>query len=114
MNKRSNINVGTQDGKDKRHLVYGEYEKYDKWKSDHQRKDKDDIILELICKMKLLLSKRSSLFDAVYLDEIQDFTYSSIFLICNLAGKSELRWVCAGDTAQMISPGCSFKVRCFF
>jgi hypothetical protein len=41
--------------------------------------------------------------------EIQDFTYASIFLICSIAGRRDLHWVCAGDTAQMISPGCSFK-----
>jgi hypothetical protein len=43
-----------------------------------------------------------------YLDEIQDLSYASIYLICGLAGKESLRWVCAGDPAQMISPGCSF------
>jgi len=49
------------------------------------------------------------LFLSAYLDEIQDFTYASIYLICSLAGKSASQWVAAGDTAQMISPGCSFK-----
>ena len=48
------------------------------------------------------------LFNAAYLDEIQDFSYASIYLICNIAGCSSLRWIFAGDTAQMISPGCSF------
>ena len=48
------------------------------------------------------------MFNAVYLDEIQDFSYASIYLICNIAGTQSLRWVFAGDTAQMISPGCSF------
>jgi tetratricopeptide (TPR) repeat protein len=43
-----------------------------------------------------------------YLDEIQDLSYAAIYLICGLAGKDSLRWVCAGDPAQMISPGCSF------
>ena len=49
------------------------------------------------------------LFLSAYLDEIQDFTYASIYLICSLAGKTTAHWVAAGDTAQMISPGCSFK-----
>jgi superfamily I DNA/RNA helicase len=43
-----------------------------------------------------------------YLDEVQDLSYAAIYLICGLAGKDSLRWVCAGDPAQMISPGCSF------
>jgi superfamily I DNA/RNA helicase len=94
----------------KRHMVYGQYEKYHKWKTVNARLDRDDVILELIRNISQLLSKKQSLFDAVYLDEIQDFTYASIFLIFSIAGKSKLHWVCAGDTAQMISPGCSFKV----
>jgi superfamily I DNA/RNA helicase len=49
-----------------------------------------------------------SYFDVAYLDEVQDFSYATIFLICNIAGKDAAYWVCAGDTAQMISPGCSF------
>lgn len=44
-----------------------------------------------------------------YLDEVQDFSYAAIFLICGIAGKTERQWVAAGDTAQMISPGCSFE-----
>ena len=51
----------------------------------------------------------SYLFFTVYLDEVQDFTYASIFLICKIGGRESLSWTCAGDTAQMISPGCSFK-----
>ena len=29
-------------------------------------------------------------------------------MILSIAGKDHARWICAGDTAQMISPGCSF------
>ena len=49
------------------------------------------------------------IFTTIITQEIQDFTYASIYLICSIAGRPELRWICAGDTAQMISPGCSFK-----
>ena len=35
---------------------------------------------------------------------LQDFSYASIYLICSIAGKGNLNWVCAGDTAQIISP----------
>ena len=37
------------------------------------------------------------------------FSYAAIYFISSIAGKDTLNWVCAGDTAQMISPGCSFK-----
>lgn len=43
-----------------------------------------------------------------YLDEVQDLPHSAIYLICNIAGKDSAHFVCAGDPAQMISPGCSF------
>ena len=56
--------------------------------------------------LKILLVGTSSF--SVYLDEIQDFSYASIYLICNFAGHSNLHWIFAGDTAQMISPGCAF------
>lgn len=39
---------------------------------------------------------------------LQDFSYSSIYLVCSLAGRINRHWVAAGDIAQMISPGCSF------
>ena len=58
--------------------------------------------------MKLFFTDHSSFYSTAYLDEIQDLSYAAIFLICKIAGKDSLRWVCAGDTAQMVSPGCSF------
>ena len=67
------------------------------------RFDINDIILKLIAK------DLPQLFDACYLDEVQDFSYAAIYFISSIAGKDTLNWVCAGDTAQMISPGCSFK-----
>ena len=46
-----------------------------------------------------------------YLDEVQDLSYASIYLMCSLGGRKALspHWVCAGDPAQMISSGCSFS-----
>ena len=43
-------------------------QKYLKWKKDGGRYDKDDVILELICRKKKILSKKNPFFDAVYLD----------------------------------------------
>jgi superfamily I DNA/RNA helicase len=42
------------------------------------------------------------------LDEVQDLSHAAIYLVCHLAGRESQNWVCAGDPAQMISPGCSF------
>jgi tetratricopeptide (TPR) repeat protein len=44
----------------------------------------------------------------VYLDEVQDFSYAKLYLICSVAGRLKRQWIAAGDTAQMISSGCSF------
>ena len=66
--KRSNIDASSQDGMIKRHLVYDEFVKYNKWKLEKSYLDKDDVVLQLIRNMNMLLSKRNPLFDAVYLD----------------------------------------------
>ena len=79
------------------------YSKCSKWKKAGNRFDINDVILKLIAK------DLPQLFDACYLDEVQDFSYAAIYFISSIAGKDTLNWVCAGDTAQMISPGCSFK-----
>lgn len=41
--------------------------------------------------------------------KVQDFSYAAIYLIFSIAGNLQAHWVAAGDTAQMISPGCSFR-----
>jgi ATP-dependent exoDNAse (exonuclease V) beta subunit (contains helicase and exonuclease domains) len=41
--------------------------------------------------------------------QVQDFSYSMMYLICSVGGKLSQNWIFAGDTAQMVSPGCSFK-----
>jgi superfamily I DNA/RNA helicase len=104
--KRSNIPINTEEGRDKRKLVYQDYSRYARWKIENNKYDLGDIVLEL-CKL-LDLRLINDIFQSAYLDEVQDFSYASIFLICSIAGKSEAQWVAAGDTAQMISPGCSF------
>lgn len=42
------------------------------------------------------------------MDEVQDFSYASLFLICSVAGRAEGKWVAVGDSAQMIGDGTSF------
>ena len=104
---RSNVSNHDNEGQRKREKIYIEYENYKKWKLKENVFDLHDIILRLI--NENLDQSHGQLYDAVYLDEVQDFSYATIYLISSLAGKDSLHWVFAGDTAQMISPGCSFK-----
>jgi len=117
---RSYIQKDTVTGGRKRHDIYSVYEGYKNWKQEHNRFDLNDIVLKLINALKDIRLQNNDdrdnthkrgwiqLFNAMYLDEVQDFSYASIYLICNIAGCQTLHWVFAGDTAQMISPGCSF------
>ena len=115
---RSYVENKSDAGRQKRHDIYTEYERYRNWKRSNDQLDINDVVLELIIKLQVARQKGYNgeqaggwiqMFHAVYLDEIQDFSYASIYLICSIAGWSTLHWVFAGDTAQMISPGCSFK-----
>ena len=85
-------------------LLLDEYEGYRRWKNKNNRFDLSDVVLDLI-----RLKSDQELFEMCFLDEIQDFSYAAIYLICSIAGKDRLHWICAGDTAQMISPGCAFS-----
>jgi len=102
--KRSNITNKTDSGKAKRASVYDEFEKYRTWKIQRKAGDINDIVLMLLKDPNLM-----QIFDSAYIDEVQDFSYASLLLICTIGGVKNLKWIFAGDTAQMISPGCSFK-----
>ena len=47
-NKRSNVMVETKEGIQKWHLIYNEWEQYQKWKKEKNSYDENDVILELI------------------------------------------------------------------
>ena len=104
--KRSNVTHKGSTGTATRRQIYDHYESYLCWKVNNKRFDVNDIILEIL---RRIGKERGELFSGIYLDEVQDFSYATIYLICSLGGSLEARWVFAGDTAQMISPGCSFK-----
>eukprot|EP00978_Attheya_sp_CCMP212_P018746 scaffold51799_cov56-Attheya_sp.AAC.2 len=106
---RSNVATKNVEGSTStRRRIYDQYMIYDQWKRDCDRFDIHDMVLEILKKL-IEIDTRKQIFSAVYLDEIQDFSYATIYLICSIGGTSKLNWVFAGDTAQMISPGCSFK-----
>eukprot|EP00977_Amphora_coffeiformis_P003494 scaffold655_cov162-Amphora_coffeaeformis.AAC.15 len=100
---RSNVGRGTDSDERLRDKIYDEYEQYRAWKGETIRYDVGDIVLRLLQE-----DWKEEYFGSLYLDEVQDFSYAGTFLLFQLAGKSRIRWVCAGDPAQMISPGCSF------
>lgn len=82
--KRSNIATKTEDGRRKRQLVYKDYILYERWKKERDTYDIADIVLQL-----LKLQITDELFLSAYLDEVQDFSYATILLICSLAGKQQ-------------------------
>lgn len=93
---RSNIKNDTEEGRNQRKLVYDEYEKYHKWKRDNDAAyDTNDIVLRLVRESSE--QRETEIFQAAYLDEVQDFSYASIFLICSIAGKAKARWTAAGE-----------------
>lgn len=71
-------------------------------KRDNNQCDIHDIVLKILFELKHAKneSRETQIFSAVYLDEIQDFSYAMIYLVCSIGGTN--------NTAQMISPGCSF------
>jgi len=94
--QRSNIPKDTADGQRTRALVYNEYEKYRLWKLENGNAyDTNDIVLRLI--REACGKEAKEIFQSAYLDEVQDFSYASIYLICSIAGKSEARWTAAGE-----------------
>ena len=82
--KRSNIVTKTEDGRKKRQLVYKEYILYERWKKENKFYDIADIVLQLT-----RLQIQDELFLSAYLDEVQDFSYATILLICSLAGRKQ-------------------------
>jgi len=102
---RSNISKDQQ-GLAMRSTVYDEYERYSSWKTKGEMIDIHDQVLHILADKAI---QKISLFDAAYFDEIQDFSYASIYLLCKLSGRINSSWIFAGDTAQMIAVGCSFK-----
>ena len=105
LSKRSNVENQSQTGRETRDRKYNEYECYAAWKRATNKYDVNDLVLRLL---KWQQENQQEIFSACYLDEVQDLPYEAIYLLCSIGGRSALNWICAGDPAQMISPGCSF------
>jgi len=111
--KRSNVDNKTDQGCQLRERVYDEYQLFAKWKRGQGGLlDINDVVLRLLeigmdqlfqsgksssfskymCyRCVFCLSHRTVHFATVYLDEVQDFTYASIFLICFVSTRSLAR-----------------------
>lgn len=124
--KRSNITNKTEHGKAMRLDVFKEFEKYQEWKVQQNLRDINDVILLLLKDPNLgqifdsgmshtaITLFASDFFNSLiletcrfleaYIDEVQDFSYAALLLICKVGGTKNLNWIFAGDTAQMVSP----------
>jgi hypothetical protein len=87
-------------GKDSttRRLIYDQYMLYEEWKRENNHFDINDLVLEIIQNID---GEDQQYFAGVYLDEIQDFSYAMIYLICsiggiNTRGDNTHDWVFAG------------------
>lgn len=94
--------------------IYKCYTEYRKWKynsaDDSQpRRDHADIIYDK------LLDGPAYKYDVLLIDEVQDFTpLELVFLLGHIANpKIGHALAVAGDTAQTITPGCSFRFERF-
>lgn len=105
MHSRSNVSRKDLEGSSSRRLIYQQYRLYNDWKSQNGRFDINDLVLEILKNLVKIDCRERQIFSAVYLDEVQDFSYAMIYLVCSIGGTSDLNWIFAGDTAQMISPG---------
>ena len=109
--KRSNVTNKTERGRSTRNVVYNEFEKYQTWKNLEGKSDINDVVLRILEDSNL-----TQIFDSAYVDEVQDFSYASLLLMCTIGGGQALKWIFAGDTAQMVSScvNICIRIRFFF
>ena len=84
---KSNISNKDCAGSATRRGVYDHFILYQKWKKESKRFDINDMVLGIL---KILGDGQHEIFSGVYLDEIQDFSYAMIYLICSIGGASTL------------------------
>lgn len=95
-----------------RQEVYRLYERYEAFKKGKYY-DEMDVVHHLAHRIpsrkKLMsFSRRPIPVDAIYVDEVQDFTQSELFLLAKLCNHSDSLML-AGDTAQSITAGVWFR-----
>jgi superfamily I DNA/RNA helicase len=85
--------------------IYHIFEEYEVYKAYHRYYDRMDVVNHILQEMMFGRYRDESL-DHIFIDEVQDLTPATIFLITKLASKNIFY---CGDTAQAISKGVTFR-----
>ncbi len=102
---------------DQREIVYSLYLSYEKVKKERNFYDSMDVVYNLAGRisqyqdrLKCASNDSQSLlpFDSLFVDEVQDFTMSELYLLTKLSGDAN-NLMLAGDTAQSIAEGVAFR-----
>ena len=94
---------------DIRELIYSSFEKYEKLKFDRKERDTEDLVFELYQKLAKVTDTSSENFcTGIYVDEVQDLSPAQIGLL-KFVCQDVTQFVFAGDTAQTIAKGVSFR-----
>ena len=102
---------------EQRQTVYELYKNYEEVKRKNNLYDAMDIVYNIAGRVNDLLSSGKSLtsstrgifpIDALFVDEVQDFTMAELYLLVKLS-KDPNNLMLAGDTAQSITEGVAFR-----
>ena len=98
------ITMFTEEQKDE---IYNYYIKYEKWKSENNYFDFQDVVNYLIRQVSIeLVPKNIKLIDILFIDEVQDFSINQLYLMSLISRDIK---VLAGDTCQTISKTNAFR-----
>ena len=104
--KQSRINES------QRREVFNLYISYEKLKREKYFYDEMDIVFQLAGRVLIFNEKKVSNdlvpYDALFVDEVQDFTQAELFLLTKMSADPN-NLMLAGDTAQSIAVGVSFR-----
>ncbi|KAJ6726124.1 MAMMARY TURMOR VIRUS RECEPTOR-like protein 1 2 MTVR1 2 [Salix purpurea] len=92
----------------KRDVIYGIFEGYEKMKAANGDFDMADFVNDLHLRLKTYKYEGEEM-DFVYIDEVQDLTMRQIALFKHICRNVEEGFVFSGDTAQTIARGIDFR-----
>ena len=93
----------------KRSEIYDCFEIYQKEKSSRGEFDLSDATFQIYAKLASRKLTAPQIFDFVYVDEVQDMSIAQLEILKFLSINYEDGFMLAGDTAQTISSGVSFR-----
>ena len=96
---------------DGRKNVYAIFQIYQRWCKQNTRWDQTDFVKSVFKRMKIYMYERGCdvFFNRVYVDEVQDLTQAEIALLLISTKMNPRAFFFAGDTAQSIVAGVSFR-----